>query len=76
MVAGAAFSYSMSYCGSPPVLDTLWTRWNFDPVLIAALVACALLGMALLRGPVTGGRSRLRWRGWWPLCCSFRRSVR
>lgn len=50
MVAGAAFSYSMSYCGSPPVLDTLWTRWNLDPVLIAVLVGCALLGMALLRG--------------------------
>lgn len=29
------------YCGLPPSPDTLWSRWNFDPVLIAALVLVA-----------------------------------
>ena len=31
------------YCGAPPVPHELWSRWNLDPVLIAAL-ALALAG--------------------------------
>ena len=31
------------YCGLPPEPEQLWTRWNFDPVLIAGLVALAAL---------------------------------
>lgn len=26
------------YCGLPPSPDTLWSRWNLDPVLISALI--------------------------------------
>ena len=32
------------YCGPPPLPDQLWTSWNFDPPLLAALV---VLGMAV-----------------------------
>lgn len=33
----------LPYCGPAPVPAELWTRWNFDPVLIAALIGAALL---------------------------------
>jgi len=33
----------IAYCGPAAVPETLWTRWNFDPLLIAALAALALL---------------------------------
>jgi putative membrane protein len=26
-----------SYCGPPPFPDDLWGRWNFDPILLAAM---------------------------------------
>lgn len=29
------------YCGVPPVPGALWSRWNFDPVLIAILILLA-----------------------------------
>ena len=29
---------SLSYCGPPPLPEELWGRWNFDPVLLAAMV--------------------------------------
>ncbi len=28
----------MPYCGAPPLPDSLWLRWNLDPVLILALL--------------------------------------
>ena len=31
------------YCGMPPLPEEIWTRWNVDPILIAALVALAAL---------------------------------
>ncbi|WP_375259660.1 cytochrome c oxidase assembly protein [Citreimonas sp.] len=31
------------YCGPPPVPRELWTSWNLDPVLIAALACMAIL---------------------------------
>ncbi len=31
----------MPYCGAPPVPDELWLRWNFDPILLAALALLA-----------------------------------
>ena len=33
---------TIAYCGPAAVPDDLWTRWNFDPLLIAALAALAL----------------------------------
>jgi putative membrane protein len=32
----------IAYCGPAAVPDDLWTRWNIDPLLIAALAALAL----------------------------------
>src|SRR5271170_5565189 len=31
----------IAYCGPAAVPDDLWVRWNFDPLLIAALAALA-----------------------------------
>lgn len=31
------------YCGSPPSPESLWDRWNLDPVLLIALVAALAL---------------------------------
>lgn len=33
----------LPYCGSAPVPDALWMRWNLDPVLIAALLGITLV---------------------------------
>jgi len=34
---------AIPYCGPPPVPDAIWSRWNLDPILIAALCAAAAL---------------------------------
>jgi putative membrane protein len=31
----------IAYCGLPPAPADLWGRWNFDPILIGALIICA-----------------------------------
>lgn len=31
------------YCGTPPAPEVIWTRWNTDPVLIAALLGALAL---------------------------------
>lgn len=31
------------YCGPAPTPDTLWAQWNFDPLVLIALVALALV---------------------------------
>lgn len=46
----------IAYCGPPAMPDDLWTRWNFDPLLIAVLVALALA--------VGRGRSSHARAGW------------
>jgi putative membrane protein len=33
----------IAYCGPAPVPIDIWTRWNLDPVLLAALAALALV---------------------------------
>jgi putative membrane protein len=43
----------LAYCGPPPLPETLWGRWNFDPLLIA------MLGLALAAYLVTA-RGTLR----------------
>jgi putative membrane protein len=43
----------MPYCGAPAVPDSLWLRWNLDPILIAALLAFAAVHLAR-----SGGRQR------------------
>jgi putative membrane protein len=32
----------IAYCGPAPIPNDIWTRWNFDPLLMAALAALAL----------------------------------
>lgn len=50
MDQASAFSFDQNYCGIPPTLDTLWGRWNFDPVLLVALVLIGLAGSVMVRG--------------------------
>ncbi len=47
------------YCGPAPLPTTLWTAWNFDPVLIAGILA---LGVALWHraDPATAGGHQRR----------------
>lgn len=33
----SAFSITTSYCGTPPLPENLWERWNFDPILLISL---------------------------------------
>jgi len=40
----------MPYCGTPPIPDSLWLRWNLDPVLIAALLAIASFHLSRVAG--------------------------
>ncbi|WP_116811380.1 cytochrome c oxidase assembly protein [Steroidobacter cummioxidans] len=35
---------AVPYCGTAPLAADLWSRWNFDPWLIAALLTLAYLG--------------------------------
>ncbi len=58
----------IAYCGPAAVPDDLWVRWNFDPLLIAALAALALAvargrssnaGAGLWRNRADGPRLRL-----------------
>ncbi|SFV28218.1 putative membrane protein [Devosia crocina] len=49
------FSFAMSYCGQPPLPDTIWARWNLDPILLTALAGAGGLGLHLLR-KATGKR--------------------
>ena len=44
----------IAYCGPAAVPDDLWMRWNFDPLLIAALAALAL-AISLGRSAATRG---------------------
>jgi putative membrane protein len=44
----------IAYCGPAPVPTDLWTRWNFDAVLLAALAALALV---VARGRSTDARA-------------------
>jgi putative membrane protein len=58
---GLAFG-KIPYCGTPPAPDALWTRWNLDPILIAALLmvlAVYLLGALRPAGP---GKTIANWR--------------
>lgn len=46
----------IAYCGTPAVPADFWIRWNFDPLLLAALAALALV--------VAGGRAANARAGW------------
>ncbi|HLV84983.1 MAG TPA: cytochrome c oxidase assembly protein [Devosia sp.] len=63
MDIASAFSFDMSYCGPPPSPDTLWGRWNFDPVLLAGLLCVLGLAAFALRGAEP--RRQLAFGGAW-----------
>ncbi len=65
MDPASAFSFDMSYCGSPPTLETLWGRWNVEPGLLSVLVLSALAGFVLLRQAEP--RRQLAFAGAWLL---------
>jgi putative membrane protein len=65
MDPASAFSFDMSYCGSPPTLDTLWDRWNFEPALLSVLLLAAVAGCVLLRRAEP--RRQLAFAGAWLL---------
>ncbi len=46
------------YCGRAPLPEDLWLRWNWDPVLLAALTAALVGGIVLMRN---APRQRLAW---------------
>ena len=51
----------IAYCGPAAVPDDLWTRWNFDPLLIGMLAVLAIV-VGRGRGPPTPGRAGQRSR--------------
>ncbi len=57
MDQASAFSFDMSYCGLPPVPGDLWSRWNFEPGLLAGLVLTALAGIYALRTAPRGRKT-------------------
>jgi putative membrane protein len=56
-------SAATPYCGAPPLPGELWSRWNLDPVLIAALLAMLaayFVGLAKARTPANAVSTRRR----------------
>lgn len=53
------------YCGSPPLPNEIWSRWNLDPVLIVALIAILA---AYVVGVRAAGRDRVVLRPWERIC--------
>lgn len=56
MDRASPFSFDLSYCGQPPVPGDLWSRWNFEPGLLAGLALAACLGLFLSRRQPRGSR--------------------
>ena len=53
----------LPYCGAPPVPGSL--SWNIDPILAAALIACAALYVVgTKRKPVAAREQACFWAGW------------
>ncbi len=48
------FAFDLSYCGQPVLPADLWSRWNFDSSLLAALLISAALCLFLLRHASSG----------------------
>lgn len=55
-------SATSPYCGAPPSPDALWTRWNLDPILIAALLTALLLYLAGAARSTGPGQDIPPWR--------------
>jgi len=55
--------FAIAYCGPAPVPAELWTRWNTDPLLLAALIA---LSVMVARGKSSDARA-----GWAGIALMF-----
>lgn len=67
MIGSAPLAYPYStYCGAPPNPADLWSRWNLDPVLIAALAAAFAVHAVATRGmsAASFGRRACFYFGW------------
>jgi len=51
----------LPYCGTPPAPGELLSRFNFDPVLIGALLALAVAHISLACAPRSRGYAALGW---------------
>lgn len=60
---------AIPYCGAAPAPGDILRHWNFDPLLIAALLGVALLWH--LRVGANGARSRAFWAGYAILLLAF-----
>ncbi|ADO41841.1 cytochrome c oxidase assembly protein [Ketogulonicigenium vulgare] len=56
---------TLPYCGPVPTAQNIWAAWNFDPILIAALILC--LGV----GHYAGARRWPLLLGWGVLVVAF-----
>lgn len=65
MDPASAFSFDLSYCGSPPVPAEIWSRWNVDPLLLVGLAVIAIAGLPALRR--VGWRRQLSFAAAWLL---------
>jgi putative membrane protein len=59
---------TIPYCGAPPAPADLWSSWNLDPLLLAALGAMALFG---LRAGMSGNGRALYFSAWAMLAALF-----
>lgn len=69
-------SIAVPYCGLPPSPGELWSRWNLDPVLIAALLVCLIIYLAAVpaaarRGWVDRGNIASFLAGWFVLTAAL-----
>jgi putative membrane protein len=53
------------YCGAPPLPESLWSRWNTDPVLLAALLLFAIAYAAMARRRGFSRAARLSFYAGW-----------
>lgn len=59
-----------SYCGSPPALAEIASRWNFDPILVAILIGALTLSLRAGSGRAAGGTALLAVAFVSPLCAA------
>ena len=61
-------SFVIPYCGTAPVPAELWSRWNFDPALLLALLAMLAVLLGAARKPARQWTHAIAWHpslhGW------------
>lgn len=62
---------TIPYCGSAPLPEELWGRWNLDPVLLSVLALAALAHGWWLAREGRGRQARFALAGWLALLAAF-----